>query len=64
MASGPKNIGDYRQRRPDNDEKNCMRNKVREGHQSNGAEQRNDKSLLLSVDKVGKTDGTENHSPK
>ena len=64
IASKPKNIGHYRQRQPDNDEKNCIRNKVREGHKSNAAEQSNDKSLLLSVDKAGKTDGTKNHSPK
>ena len=49
---------------PDNDEKNCIRHKVREGHKCNSAEQRNETSLLLSVDKVGKTDRTENHSPK
>lgn len=64
MASESKKIGNYRQRQPDNDEKNYIRNKVREGHKSNAAEQRNEKPLLLSVDKVGKTDRTENHSPK
>ena len=64
MALLPKKIGNDRQRQPDNDQKNGIRNKVREGHKSNAAEQRNDKSLLLSVDKEGKTDRTENHSPK
>ena len=64
ITSKPKKIGNDRQRQPDNNEKNDIRNKVREGHKSNAAEQRNEKSLLLSVDKVGKTDRTENHSPK
>jgi hypothetical protein len=64
MALKPKKIGSGGQRQPDNHEKNGIRNKIREGHKSNAAEQRNEALLLLSVDKVGKTDRTENHSPK
>lgn len=56
MASQPNKIGDHGQHKPDNDEKNCIRNKVREGHKSNAAEQRNEALLLLSIDKVRKTD--------
>jgi hypothetical protein len=64
IASKPKKIGGGGQRQPDNDEKNGIRNKIWEGHKSNAAEQRNEALLLLSVDKVGKTDRTENHTPK
>jgi len=62
--SKPKKIGNSRQRQPDNDEKNCIRHKVREDHKSNSAEQRNKSLLFLPVNKVGKTDRTKNHSPK
>jgi hypothetical protein len=62
--SKPKKVGNYGQRQSHNNEENCIRHKVREGHESNSAEQRNKSLLFLSVNKVGKTDRTENHSPK
>jgi len=64
IVSQSKKIRHYRQRQPNNDEKNYISQEVREGHQPKAAEQRNEAVLLLSVDKVRKTDRTEKHSPK
>jgi len=64
LVSRPKKVWNYRQRQPDNNEKNGIRHKVRKGHKSNSAEQRNETLLFFSINKVSKTDCPENHSPK
>jgi hypothetical protein len=64
LASNPKKVRNYRQCQPNNNEKNCIRHKVRKGHKSNSAEQRNETLLFFSINKVSKTDCPENHSPK
>jgi len=64
IVSRSKKIRHYRQRQPNNDEKNYISHEVRKGHQPEAAEQWNEAVLFFSINEVRKTDRSEQHSPK
>ncbi|HEX9454939.1 MAG TPA: hypothetical protein VGA27_11280, partial [Candidatus Binatia bacterium] len=63
-VSKPKQVRNDRQPNSHHDQKDCIRYKVREGHEANAAEQGNESLLPFAVDKVSETHRAENHSPK
>ena len=64
LGSYSDEIGERGERDPDRDEQECVGNKIRENHEGQPAEQRNDGLLLLAIQEESEPDGTEKQSPE